>query len=457
MVKSRRHAVVLGGSIAGLLAARVLSEHFDKVTLVERDALPSGPEPRKGVPQDRQLHGFLAGGVAALEQLFPGFITRMQQRGAEYIDVARVGFFTIGGVPLPSYDSGVRGLLASRPLLETQVRELVLARDNVTLREGCVAKGLSARGRTVQGVRISPRDSPHVDETLTGDLIVDATGRGSRIMSWLSALSFARPREETVRANLTSATCTIRRRKEHLGGQSGFVLSATPPSLRSGAALAIEGDRYIVSMTTYLGEPAPKTYEEMIAFARTLPVSGLYDLLRDAEPLSEPALFRDRESRRRYCEELHDFPDGLLVLGDALCNFNPLYGQGVTVAAREAQVLDAWLHQGAPPRAFFRAAARLLDAPWSTIVSGDLQWPGVEGKRTASSRVLNGYMERLMRAAGRDHDTATVLLRVIHLLAPPSTLFAPKLVASALLRGRPFVLADVAPMVHEGTADIPAE
>src|SRR4051812_32085982 len=113
MVKSRRHAVVLGGSIAGLLAARVLSEHFDKVTLVERDALPSGPASRKSVPQDRQLHGFLAGGVAALEQLFPGFITRMQQRGAEYIDVARVGFFTIGGVPLPSYDSGVRGLLAS--------------------------------------------------------------------------------------------------------------------------------------------------------------------------------------------------------------------------------------------------------------------------------------------------------------------------------------------------------
>lgn len=448
MFKSRRHAVVLGASIAGLLAARVLSEHFDKVTLVERDALPSGPESRKGVPQDRQLHGFLAGGVAALEQLFPGFITRMQQSGAEYIDVARVGFFTIGGVPLPIYDSGVRGLLASRPLLEALMRELVLARDNVTLRESCVVRGLCASGRTIQGVRVSRRDPPHVEETLAGDLVVDATGRGSRIMSWLSDLSFARPREEIVRANLTSATCTIRRRKDHLGGQSGFVVSATPPSLRSGAALAIEGDRYIVSMTTYLGEPAPKTHEEMIAFARTLPVSGLYDLLRDAHPLSEPAIYRDRESRRRYFEELHDFPDGLVVVGDAVCNFNPLYGQGVTVAAREAQELDAWLRQGAPPRAFFRAAARLLDTPWSTIVSGDLQWPGVEGRRSASSHLLNGYMERLMRAAGRDHDTATVLLRVIHLLAPPSTLFAPKVVASALLRGQPFVLADVAPMVQ---------
>lgn len=443
MFKSRRHAIVLGASIAGLLAARVLSDHFEKVSLVERDVLPSGPESRKGVPHDRQLHGFLAGGVAALEQLFPGFIARMRQSGAEYIDVARVGFFTIGGVPLPIYDSGVLGLLASRPLLEAQVRELVLARDNVTLRECCVVRDLCASGHTVHGVRVSPRHQPHLEETLTGDLVVDATGRGSRIMSWLSELSFARPREEIVRANLASATCTIRRRKDHLGGQSGFVISATPPSLRSGAALAIEGDRFIVSLTTYLGEPVPKSYEEMVAFARTLPLSGLYDLLRDAQPLSQPAIFRDRESRRRYFEELRDFPDGLVVVGDAVCNFNPLYGQGVTVAAREAQELDAWLRRGAAPHAYFRAAARLLESPWLTIVSGDLQWPGVEGRRTASSRVLNGYMERLMRAAGRDHDTATALLRVIHLLAPPSTLFAPKVVASALLRGRPFALADV--------------
>jgi 2-polyprenyl-6-methoxyphenol hydroxylase-like FAD-dependent oxidoreductase len=445
MNNSRRHAVVLGGSIAGLLAARVLSEQFEEVTLVERDTLPSGPDSRKGVPQDRQLHGFLAGGVAALEELFPGFIERMRQRGAEYIDVARVGFFTIGGVPLPSYDSGVRGLLASRPLLEAQVRELVLARPNVTLRDGWVAKGLSAKRRRVEGVRLAPRDQPHLEETLPSDLVVDATGRGSRFVAWLTELGFARPREEIVRANLTSSTCTIRRRKDHLGGQSGFVISATPPSLRSGAALAIEGDRYIVSMTTYLGEPPPKTYEEMIEFARTLPVRGLYELLCDAEPLSELAIFRDKESRRRYCEELQAFPDGFLVLGDALCNFNPLYGQGVTVAAREAQVLATWLQQRAPARTFFRAAAKLLDAPWSTIVSGDLQWPGVEGKRSAGSRVLNGYMERLMCAAGRDRETATALLRVIHLLAPPTSLFAPKVVASALLRGQPFALPGVAP------------
>lgn len=445
----RTHAVVLGASMSGLLAARVLSDHFAQVTIVERDALPAGSKPRKGVPQGSQLHGFLAGGVSVMGELFPGFVAGAQARGAISVDVGRLGTWYVTGVPLMQFDSGLRGLLMSRLALEAYVRDLVAARDNVQILQQQRALGLVGDPDQVRAVRLSTASGD--ERELQADLIIDASGRGSRCTLWLGELGVAAPPEERVRADLAVVSCTIKRRPEHLGGAHAFIYSPTPPARLSGAALAIEGDRYIVAITTYLNDPLPKTFAEMIACARALPVRGLDTLLETAEQLTPLVQFQDRESRRRRFEALRGFPRGFLVLGDALCSFNPAYGQGMTVAAKQAQLLDAWLrarmHGGA--RSFFGKAARLIDVPWSTIVAGDLQWPGVQGRRSARSALMIRLFKRLVRAGLRDPETARALLAVTHLAAPSSRLFSPRVLFSALRHGGP-----VAALEASGASDL---
>jgi 2-polyprenyl-6-methoxyphenol hydroxylase-like FAD-dependent oxidoreductase len=434
----RNRAVVLGASISGLLAARVLADHFDQVTVVERDALPDGAAARKGVAQGRHLHGFLAGGVNAMAELFPGFVAGARARGAEYVDVGRLGDWYVTGVPLRSFDSGLHGLLLSRLALEAYVRELVQARANVSILTQRRAIGLCGDATRVHGVRLLKADGQE-EELLRADLLIDASGRGSRSCEWLQELGVAAPPEERVRADLTVTSCTIRRRPEHLQGAPAFIYSPTPPALMSGAALAIEDERYVIAITTYLNARAPKTFAEMIACARALPVRGLDRLLESAELLSEPVQFHDRESRRRRYEALDRFPLGVLIVGDALCSFNPSYGQGMTVAAKQALLLDAWLGGRMPngPRAFFRAAATLIDVPWSTIVAGDLQWRGVQGERSLRSALLARLFRRLVRASARDAEIARTLLSVTHLVAPPATLFSPRVLLQALRHGGP--------------------
>jgi 2-polyprenyl-6-methoxyphenol hydroxylase-like FAD-dependent oxidoreductase len=440
MTPPTQHAIVLGGSITGLLAARVLSDHFGQVTVIERDALPSAPVARKGVPQSRHLHGFLAGGVNALAGLFPGFVVGAVARGARHVDVGRMGTWYIGGVAFVNFDARLHGLLMSRLALEAYVRELVRTRTNVTFSERTRACGLVGSRERVEGVRVSQVEQAEAagETCLHADLVIDASGRGSRATHWLAELGVAQPSEETVRADITTSTCTIRRRPEHLGGAHAFIYSPTPPGLTSGAALAIEDDRYIVAMTSYLDAPAPRTYDEMVSFARALPVRGLDSLLESAEPLSEVVQFHERESRRRRFERMRSFPAGMLVMGDAFASFNPSYGQGITVAAKQAQLLDTWLggQMRGGARAFFRGAARIVDVPWSTIVSGDLQWPGVRGQRSFAASLLNGLFRRLVRASAHDHDTARALLAVLHLVAPPATLASPALLYRALVHGK---------------------
>lgn len=420
------HAVVLGGSIAGLLAAHVLARHFGHVTLVERDLFPALGEPRKGVPQSRQLHGLLAGGRRALDALFPGFSEGLIARGALDVDVGTCGDFVVEGRALPRHETGLRCLLMSRPLIEGQIRALVLAQPNVSAREQWSAQGLLGDRDAVTGVRLTRVQSTE-SEALTADLVVDATGRGSRLPDWLLELGAPVPREERVVVNIHYTSCVVRRKPSDLGGDDVCIINPDPSSLRAGAALALEHDRYIVALTGYLDEPAPTNHEDFLAFARSLKVQKLYDMLRLAEPLSEPAKMRFSASQRRRYERLRGMPRGLLVCGDALCSFNAIYGQGMTVAALEARALDACLSAGSARlfERFTHAAAKLVDVPWSIVVGGDYGFEGVAGERTLSIRIMNAFMRRLTAVAAEDPVVSTAFLTVMHLCAPPSRLFAP--------------------------------
>jgi 2-polyprenyl-6-methoxyphenol hydroxylase-like FAD-dependent oxidoreductase len=271
-------------------------------------------------------------------------------------------------------------------------------------------------------------------------LVVDATGRGSQLPRWLKQLGYPTPDEQRVRADVLYTSCYVRRKLSHFAGDPAFIITPSPPSRRGAAVLAVEGDRYIVSLCGYLGEPGPSDYAGMVEYARGMQPQDLYTFLCAAEPLSEPVQMRDPESRWRRYDRLSSFPEGLLVCGDALCSFNPAYAQGMSVAALEAEALSACLRGGDRRLAarFFRAATALLAAPWSITVGADLAFPGVTGDRPFGTALVNAYLTRVHRAAGRDARVALARMRVTHLLAAPHTLLTPSMIARVLrFGGRP--------------------
>ena len=433
-----RHAVVLGGSMGGLLAARVLADHYDRVSIVERDPFPPEGEQRKGTPHARHAHGLLARGREVLEELFPGLTDELVGRGALAGDIGvQARWFNNGGYHRQLV-TGLTGLLVSRPLLEARVRAHVLALPGVRALDAHEGVGLTTTDDRcrVTGVRVVGTADAVAEERLSADLVVDASGRGSRMPAWLQALGHPAPAEEHVRIDVSYTTRLYRRRPTDLSDVLAVIMAATPPNRRAGVILAQEGDRWIVSLGGYLGEQAPTDEHGFLAFARSLPAPEIYEAIRDAEPLSDPAVYKFRSSQRRRYEAVARFPDGLLVFGDAICSFNPIYGQGMTVAALEALALGDCLTEGPDglARRFFARAGALVDNPWSIAVGSDLRFPEVEGPRSPMVRFINWYMGRLQIAARHEAAPALAFLRVANLLAPPPSILQPG-VALGVLSG----------------------
>jgi 2-polyprenyl-6-methoxyphenol hydroxylase-like FAD-dependent oxidoreductase len=434
------HAVVIGGSMGGLAAARVLADVYERVTLVDRDALPAGPAHRRGVPQGRHAHALIAGGREALEELFPGLTDEVEGLGAPTGDAGeRVRWFQNGG-RLAQAPCGLRGLNISRPLLEDRVRARVMALANVEAIDRADVVGLSTSedGGGVTGIRIIRGRDGSAEERLAADLVVDASGRGSRTPRWLEGMGYPAPAEESVRVDVTYSTRVFRARPDAIDGDLAIVVCATPQVPRLGVLIALEDDRWIVSLAGYAGVRAPLELGRFLDYAASLANPDLAEALNGAEPLDEGATHRFPASVRRRYDRLRRFPAGLLVFGDALCSFNPIYGQGMTVAARQALALRDCLRSGPDglPRRFFRRAAREIDAAWKIVMSSDLRLPAVEGARPRPVRVLNAYMARLLLAAQRDPRLTEAFLRVAYLVDRPERLLRPS-VALRVLAGSP--------------------
>ena len=426
-----QHAIVLGGSMAGVLAARVLAEAYERVTIVERDEVLGVDVPRKGTPHTVHAHGLHARGHLILEELFPGFTDELRAAGIRTGDLGEMRWFFNGRRILPAH-TGLISVTAPRPVLENHVRNRVAALSNVTVLQQCDVLGLEATDdhEQITGVRVQRRTAGAAPEVLDADLVVDATGRGSRTPAWLEELGYQRPEEERVKVGLAYTTRHYRTRPEMFDGVQSINPVASPAHPRGAFFGQVGPETCILSLTGVLGDHPPTEPAAFLEFVRSLPVPDVYEAVRDAEPLDDPVSFKFPASVRRRYERLLRFPARLLVTGDAFCSFNPVYGQGMSVAAIEATTLRDHLRQGVTPDPlrFLADMSRAVDTPWDISAGGDLDFPGVQGERTLKVLVGNAYMARLQYAATKDAKVTDAFMRVAGLIDPPEALMRPAMV-----------------------------
>lgn len=428
-------AVVLGASMGGLLAARVLADFYRTVAVVERDVLPDGPAHRRGVPQGRHAHALLGRGSQVLGELFPGFLDDLVAAGTPVLDYSdlSMGFLCVGGhqfMRTGGFTDIPPLYFPSRPLLEGLVRRRVRDTANITLLEGYDVVDLTStpsRDR-VTGAHVRSRDGES-DQMLAANLVVDATGRGSRTPVFLETLGYGRPREDQVTVRLVYCSQLLRIPPGML--EELVVLVSAVPGRPTGMALfAHENNTWMFTVGGMAGHEPPSEPAEMLAFVEGLAPSRVLAAIAAAEPLTEVCRFRYPASRWLRYDKMSTFPAGLLVFGDAFCSFNPLYGQGMTVAALQAQALHQCLCSGANglARRFFRAAAKPVGVAWQFAVGGDLNLPEVEGPRPLSTRFANRYVDRIQTAAEFDIVVAEQFTKVIALLDPPTQLLHPNFI-----------------------------
>jgi 2-polyprenyl-6-methoxyphenol hydroxylase-like FAD-dependent oxidoreductase len=432
----RDRAVVLGAGIAGLLAARVLADTFAEVTLVDRDLL--GPEtgPRRGTPQAKHLHGLLARGHDVLEGLFPGLTADLIAGGSPVGDMLGNTRLCFGGHRFQQGHSGLTALCVSRPTLEAAIRRRVLALAPVRVLTGRDVVGLttSPDHHQVTGARVIARADGSADERVPGDLVVDATGRGSRLPVWLESLGYAPPPQERVTVGVGYASRHYRLPAGALGDDLVLISAPTPTHPRGGGLSLIEGGACLVTLMGVLGDHPPTDPATFTRFAADLALPDVRAVLLDAEPEDEPVAFRYPTSMRNRYELLERFPDGLVTLGDAVCTLNPIYGQGMTVAALEAAALQHHLARSRPlqPLGYLRDVGRINGAAWALALGADLSFPDVEGRRTPVTRMLERYVGRLQAGATTDPRLGRAFLRVTSLIDPPQALFRPSVLARTL-------------------------
>ncbi|ODU07559.1 MAG: hypothetical protein ABS81_00120 [Pseudonocardia sp. SCN 72-86] len=425
-------AVVVGAGIAGLLAARVLTEHFARVVVLDRD--PAGTTEagtgvvpaRRGVPQGGHLHGLLDRGRAVMEELHPGLTAELVGRGARTAEPLVDTRWYLHGRRLHPGPTGLRSILSTRPLLEDVLRSRTAALPGVVVADATVT-GLHCDAGVVRGVWT--RDCP---DPLTADLVVDASGRGSRIPDWLDELGLTPPPEERVDVDLGYTSRLYRREPWHLDGDLAATVSTVPRS-RGGGLLAVEGDRWSVTLAGMQGDHPPVDDAGFRAFAASLPTSAISEVVEVAEPLDDPRPYRFRGSCRRRFDRAHGLPEGLVVVGDAVCSLNPLYAQGMSVAAMQVLALRDWLSTSAPAAALHRRIARVCDGPWEIATRADLALTGADRPWTA--RLRDDYIDRMQRVAHRDPVVARAVIRVANLTDPAAAATTPEMLLRTLRPG----------------------
>ncbi|WP_416968162.1 NAD(P)/FAD-dependent oxidoreductase [Streptomyces sp. 4F14] len=432
---------MIGGSMAGLLAARALAGTYEEVLIVDRDVLPSGPVHRAGVPQSRHAHWLLAGGLEALESFFPGISGELVAEGATSLDPQQDCAWFFDGHPVERAPSDMTCLMMSRTLLESRVRARTEGLPGVRTLPRHEVTGLLATtgGGRIDGVRAVRRGRPGPVLELRADLVVDASGRASRTPLWLRELGYRPPREDRVRVGVTYVTRRYRRASHHLPGILAIGRHVTPDRRRGAALYPSEDGCWMVTLAGVLDQEPPLDTDAFTAYGCSLGDPGLRQILGEAEPLDVPVRARFPEAFRRRYERLRRPPEGLVVIGDAMCATNPTLAHGMSVAALQAQALRDCLRTGTAglARRYHRRAARVLTVPWTATRTSDVG-PYASGRRR-SAFLWAADLARTALCAAMERDAAVTraCLRLAHLTRGRRVLFSPRVLAgvvSALAR-----------------------
>lgn len=446
-----QHAVVLGGSLTGLLAARVLADHFERVTLIERDAYPENTEARRGIPQANHVHGLLVRGRQILEEFFPGLQDEMIAAGAPVVDMANeIAWFTPAGWGV-RFPSDLKVLAFTRPMLDLYVRRHLARNPKVEIVDNTDVLRLlpGSSGNQLAGVLICPRSSAadrRIAKELRADLVVDATGRASRAPRWLRDLSYSAPEETVINAHIGYASRLYQIPDNFERDWKCVFVQGAPPERKRGAILfQVEGNRWLVTLIGGGRDYPPSDELGFLDFARSLPVSTIFEAISAAQPLTPIKTHRATENRLRQYERAKELPDNFLVLGDAACAFNPVYGQGMTNAALGALALQKTIGEQRRrfpdgsltglSRCFQKRLAKVNETPWMLTTAQDYRYRectgGVPGRMT---RFMHRYMDRVIELATRKVAVRRVLLRVFNMLTAPSTLFEPRILFRVLVK-----------------------
>lgn len=442
--KSNSHALVIGSGIAGLLAARILADYFDQVTIVERDRFSEQPAPRQGVPQSYFIHVLLTQGQRILEQLFPRLTNELEHKGAPAIDWTTDCSLLLLDSWAPRFPSDLVSRACTRNLLETVIRQRLVKYSPVEFLEATQVTGLLANlgNTTVTGVKI--QDSNGIVVELAAQLVLDASGRSSKAPQWLKSLGYEMPLETAVNSFLGYAC----RRYQSLGdsfldSKALYVMPKAPEHPRGSVIYQVEEGQWMVSLIG-VGRDYPPTDEAgFLDFARNLRSSKIYEAIKDGQPLSPIYGYRRTENRWRKYEHLNKSPENFIVLGDAVCAFNPVYGQGMTVAALGALTLNKCLkHQYERhsnreligfARYFQKQLAKVNTVPWLMATGDDFRWSTTQGQQPDfMTQLMHWYLDQVMKVASERAEVYKVFIEVIHLLKPPTAFFQPAILMQVL-------------------------
>lgn len=429
------HAIVVGASTTGLVAAAAAARHFDRVTVLDRDRLPVQPEWRKGVPQGRHVHSLLKGGQNVMNHFLPGLSPHMLAHGAAEVDLGADVVWHHAGGWKKRFSAGIRMQCQSKAFLEWHVRQRVEALPNVGFRSLSPVSGLVESSGRIRGVRLED------GSTLEAELVVDASGRGSQTPRHLEQLGLASPPVTELPVNIGYAS-QIFEPPQDPRDWLGVLIHSSPPATRTAALMPIEGGRWIVTLVGWNGDLPPGEMAGFLEWARGLPVRTVYDAIARAQPVDRVWRWNFPSNLRRHYERLRRPPDGLVVVGDANTSLNPIYAQGMSQGAIGASLLDACLewqsaHVGRGKLSglsahFFRRYASFLDDCWMTSTAEDFAATGPGGQRAWYAPALTRYLHHLARATWRDEAVARAFLEVMNLQRRPTSLMRPRIAWKAL-------------------------
>lgn len=429
--QSSNHAVIIGGSIAGLLAAKVLSEHYEQVTIVERDAIELQKSERKGVPQSPQPHILLAKGYRILKDFFPDIDLHLLDAGAVPVDWGQAfRYFSFGGwSATQAAESEVKSFSCTRPLLETVVRQQVEALKNVTRISPYRVEALIGDATAVTGVQYTHRHNKSETRRLLADLVVDASGRSSNAPQWLVDLGQPAPGLDIIDAKLGYAT---RRYKIPDGWNASWkvlLIGHEPPdNYQLGYLAQVENDTFIATLGGYEQQYPPLDDEGFLAFAQQLPAPDFYDAIAHATPVSPIKAYRSTANKLRRYDELAHMPNGFIALGDAVCALCPAYGQGLTTSGMGAIALRDWLASpNADSLSFQKSLFKSIKPAWDVATKSDSGFISAKGRLPKSpiEKLMSRYMKRLITKSHTDSELNLMLAKISHMIDSPLKFFHP--------------------------------